>query len=193
MGSIDQDPIKSFKSPAAFESWLRKHHDTSTGIWLRIYKKASGKATVTYADALDVALCHGWIDGQKRKYDEVSFLQRFTPRRARSAWSRINVGHVARLTREGRMQPAGIAAFEAARADGRVQRAYDSPATSRVPEDFLHELRKNHDAFKFYETLNRANQYAIAYRLANARRPETRERRMQQFLAMMAARRKIHE
>jgi uncharacterized protein YdeI (YjbR/CyaY-like superfamily) len=129
MTKVDDDKVIAFKSQQAFEAWLARNHGTVGGIWLRIYKKGSGEKTVTYAEALDVALCHGWIDGLKRTYDEVSFIQRFTPRRSRSAWSKVNVGHVERLAREGRMQPPGLAAVEAAKRDGRWARAYDSQET----------------------------------------------------------------
>jgi uncharacterized protein YdeI (YjbR/CyaY-like superfamily) len=190
--TVDNDPVIAFKSQRAFEAWLEKNHDKLDGLWLRIYKKASGTPTVTYAEALDVALCFGWIDGLKRSYDEESFIQRFTPRRARSVWSKVNVGHVERLTREGRMRPAGKAALEAARSDGRLAKAYDSPKNAKVPEDFLRALKRDKKAYAFFQTLSRVNHYAIAYRLQTAKKPETRERRMKQFLEMMARGEKIH-
>ena len=191
MTNVDDDKVIVFTSQKAFESWLARNHAKVGGIWLRIYKKASGEKTVTYAEALDVALCHGWIDGLKRTYDEVSFIQRFTPRRSRSAWSKVNVGHVERLTREGRMKPPGVAAVEAAKGDGRWDRAYDSPKNMRVPDDFVKELKKNKEAYAFFQTLTRLNQFAIAYRLGSAKRPETRERRKRLFLEMMAKGQKI--
>jgi uncharacterized protein YdeI (YjbR/CyaY-like superfamily) len=191
MTKVDDDKVIAFKSQQAFEAWLARNHGTVGGIWLRIYKKGSGEKTVTYAEALDVALCHGWIDGLKRTYDDVSFIQRFTPRRTRSAWSKVNVGHVERLAREGRMQPPGLAAVEAAKRDGRWARAYDSPRNAKVPDDFVQELKKDKAAYAFYQTLNRLNHYAIAYRLGSAKKPETRERRKQLFLEMMAKGQKI--
>jgi uncharacterized protein YdeI (YjbR/CyaY-like superfamily) len=191
MTKVDDDKVIAFKSQQAFEAWLARNHGTVGGIWLRIYKKGSGEKTVTYAEALDVALCHGWIDGLKRTYDEVSFIQRFTPRRSRSAWSKVNVGHVERLAREGRMQPPGLAAVEAAKRDGRWARAYDSPRNARVPVDFVRELKKDKAAYAFFQTLNRVNHFAIAYRLGSAKKPETRERRKQLFLEMMAKGQKI--
>jgi uncharacterized protein YdeI (YjbR/CyaY-like superfamily) len=191
MTKVDDDKVIAFKSQQAFEAWLARNHGTVGGIWLRIYKKGSGEKTVTYAEALDVALCHGWIDGLKRTYDEVSFIQRFTPRRSRSAWSKVNVGHVERLAREGRMQPPGLAAVEAAKRDGRWARAYDSPRNARVPVDFVRELKKDKAAYAFFQTLNRVNHFAIAYRLGSAKKPETRERRKQLFLTMMAKGQKI--
>jgi uncharacterized protein YdeI (YjbR/CyaY-like superfamily) len=192
MASVDSDRVIAFKSQRAFEAWLEKNHDKADGLWLRIYKKASGTPTVTYAEALDVALCFGWIDGLKRSYDEESFIQRFTPRRARSVWSKVNVGHVERLTREGRMRPAGQAALDAARSDGRLAKAYDSPKNAKVPEDFLRALKRDKKAYAFFQTLSRVNHYAIAYRLQTAKKPETRERRMKQFLEMMARGEKFH-
>jgi uncharacterized protein YdeI (YjbR/CyaY-like superfamily) len=192
MASVDSDRVIAFKSQRAFEAWLEKNHDKVDGLWLRIYKKASGTPTVTYAEALDVALCFGWIDGLKRSYDEESFIQRFTPRRARSVWSKVNVGHVERLTREGRMRPAGQAALDAARSDGRLAKAYESPKNAKVPEDFLRALKRDKKAYAFFQTLSRVNHYAIAYRLQTAKKPETRERRMKQFLEMMARGEKFH-
>lgn len=193
MTSVNDDMVVAFKSQKAFEAWLAKNHAKVGGIWLRIYKKGSGEKTVTYAEALDVALCHGWIDGLKRAFDAVSFIQRFTPRRSRSAWSKVNVGHIGRLTDEGRMKPPGLAAVEGAKRDGRWAKAYDSPRNARVPDDFVRELKKNKAAYAFFETLNRVNHYAIAYRLGSAKKPETRERRKKLFLEMMAKGQKIHE
>jgi uncharacterized protein YdeI (YjbR/CyaY-like superfamily) len=183
---------RAFKSAVAFRSWLAENHGQSEGIWLRMFKKDSGKPTVTYREALDQALCFGWIDGQKKAGDERSFLQRFTPRRARSAWSRLNTRHVERLTKAGLMMPAGFAAVEAAKADGRWQAAYDSPGNAAPPEDFLKALGRNKKARVFFETLNRANVYAITYHLQTARKPETRERRMQLILAMLNRGEKFH-
>ena len=182
----------AFKSDADFRAWLSEQHDKIDGIWLRIFKKDSGKATVTYAGALDQALCFGWIDGLKKSYDEHSFIQRFTPRRAKSSWSKINKQHVARLTGAGLMMPAGFAAVATAKADGRWQAAYDSQRTAAPPEDFLKALNRDKTAKAFFQTLNKANVYAIAYRLQTAKKPETRERRMQAILAMMSRGEKFH-
>ncbi|MGI8497935.1 MAG: YdeI/OmpD-associated family protein [Gemmatimonadaceae bacterium] len=193
MPDINKDKVIAFKSQKAFESWLGKNHDRVGGIWLRIYKKASGTTTVTYAEALDVALCFGWIDGLKRSYDDVSFIQRFTPRLARSGWSKMNVGHVDRLSIEGRMRPPGLAAVEAARSDGRWANAYESPRHAQIPDDFLRALKRNKKAYAFFESLNRVNHYAIAYRLGSPKKRETREKRMKLFLDMMAKGQKIHE
>jgi uncharacterized protein YdeI (YjbR/CyaY-like superfamily) len=184
--------IVPFPSPRHFERWLAKNHATSAGIWLQFFKKASGVKTVTYAQALDVALCYGWIDGQVKKFDEQSYLQRFTPRRSRSTWSKRNQSHVRRLIKEGRMQAAGLREVQAAKRDGRWRAAYNSPSKMKVPEDFLLELSKDPKAKAFFETLNRANLYAIAWRLQTATRAATREKRMRAILAMMARGEKFH-
>ena len=175
-------PIKSFKAPDVFRAWLLKHHAKAPGIWLRFFKKASGKKTISYDEALDQALCFGWIDGQVQRCDEDSYLQRFTPRRPRSPWSKRNTEHVARLHAAGLVMPAGIAAIEAARADGRWNAAYASPKNAAPPDDFLIALAKRKKAQAFFNTLSRANLYAIIYRLTTCKKPETRTRRMQQIL-----------
>lgn len=159
---------------------------------MRIFKKGSGKTTITYAEALDQTLCYGWIDGQKQPHDEHSWLQKFTPRRAKSGWSRINTQHVERLTKAGQMTRAGLEAVEAAKADGRWQAAYDSPRDATPPEDFLKALGKDKKAKAFFETLNRANIYSIVYRLQTAKKPETRDRRMKLILEMLARGEKFH-
>jgi uncharacterized protein YdeI (YjbR/CyaY-like superfamily) len=184
--------ILRFKSSAAFRLWLEKNHARSDGIWLRFFKKASGKKSVTRAEAIDQALCHGWIDGQAKPFDESSWLQKFTPRRSRSGWSKLNTQHVERLTKSGEMTPAGMKAVEAAKADGRWTAAYASPKNAVPPDDFLKALAKNKKAMAFFETLNRANLYAIVYRLQTAKKPETREKRMKLILAMMRAGKKFH-
>jgi uncharacterized protein YdeI (YjbR/CyaY-like superfamily) len=185
-------PVKEFKTQAAWGKWLAKNHDKSPGVWMRFYKKASGVKSMNYAEALDEALCYGWIDGQTNKYDEVSWVQRFTPRRAKSIWSKRNVGYVARLTEAGKMRPAGQAQIDAAKADGRWEIAYDSHSTMEIPEDLLKALAKNKKAKAFFESLNKANLYAIAFRLQTAKKPETREKRMKQILVMMKNGEKFH-
>jgi uncharacterized protein YdeI (YjbR/CyaY-like superfamily) len=185
-------PIVVFDSPSAWERWLAKHHAESPGIWLRIYKKAAGQRSLTYAQALEGALCYGWIDSQKRPKDARSWLQRFGPRRPRSGWSRINTLAAERLIKAARMKPAGLREVAAAKKDGRWQRAYDSPRAATIPADFLEELSRDKQAQSFFEGLNRANIYAIAYRLQTARKPETRERRMRSLLAMLARGEKFH-
>jgi len=185
--------ILTFKSPATFRKWLEKNHAAaSDGIWLRIYKKDSAIATVTYPEALDQALCFGWIDGLKRPYDERSWLQKFTPRRAKSLWSKRNTEHVARLIKSGQVARAGFEAIEAAKADGRWQAAYDSPGKGEPPSDFLDELDKNKKAKAFFETLNRTNLYSIVYRLQTARNPQIREKRMKMILDMLSRGEKFH-
>jgi uncharacterized protein YdeI (YjbR/CyaY-like superfamily) len=185
-------PVKEFKTQAAWEKWLAKNHDKSPGVWMRFYKKASGVKSMNYDQALDGALCYGWIDGQTNKYDDDSWVQRFTPRRAKSIWSKRNVGHVARLIEAGKMHAAGQAQIDAAKADGRWQIAYDSHSTMEIPEDFLKALAKNKKAKAFFETLNKTNLYSISFRLQTAKKAETREKRMKQILEMMKNGEKFH-
>jgi uncharacterized protein YdeI (YjbR/CyaY-like superfamily) len=178
--------ILRFQSSSKFSKWLAVNHRQSDGIWLRIFKKDSGEPTVTYAQALDEALCFGWIDAQKQRYDDSSWLQRFTQRRPKSGWSKINTQHAERLMQLGRMKPAGQAQIDAAKKDGRWTAAYNSPSNATFPEDFLVTLRRNKKAKAFFESLNKANRYAIAYRLQTAKKPETKQRRMEMILAMLA-------
>ena len=181
-----------FKTAAEFRRWLGKNCSSSEGVWLRIYKKDSGEKSVTYAEALDQALCHGWIDGQTKPYDERSWLRKFTPRRSRSGWSKINTQHVERLIESGAMTAAGVKAVEAAKADGRWKAAYSSPKNAVVAEDFMKELVKNKKAGAFFKTLNKANVYSIVYRLQTAKKPETRAKRMKTILAMMEQGKAFH-
>lgn len=162
------------------------------GVWLRFYKKGSGVPTITYSDALDEALCYGWVDSQVKKYDDKSYLQKFTPRRPRSIWSKRNIEHVARLETEGRMKDSGRAAVEAAKSNGQWEKAYDSPSNMIIPEDFLAELNRNKQAKIFYETLNKANIYSIAWRLQTAKKPETRAKRINEIVAMLAEAKTFH-
>ena len=178
--------ILHFRSPADFRKWLGKNHRQPEGIWLRICKKGLEERSLTYAEALDEALCFGWIDGQKQRHNESSWLQKFTPRRRRSSWSKINTQHVERLIQTKRMKPAGQAQIDAAKNDGRWAVAYDSPSKSKIPEDFLARLHKNKKAYAFFESLSKVNRYAIAYRLQTAKKPEIRQKRMDTILAMMA-------
>ena len=184
--------IVTFKSVAAFRTWLKKNHATSDGIWLRIFKKASGEESITYREALDQALCYGWIDGQKKAHDDSSWLQKFTPRRSKSGWSKKNVQHAERLIKSGEMTPAGLKEVEAAKSDGRWKEAYDSFGNAAVPNDFLKELAKDKKAKAFFETLNKTNLYSIAYRLQTAKKPETREKRMRAIIEMLARGEKFH-
>jgi len=182
----------SFASAKAFRTWLSRHHAKSNGIWLRIYKKDSEKPTVTYAEALDEALCFGWIDGQKKPFDEESWLQKFTPRRPRSVWSKANTEHIERLIKSKKMTAAGMKEVEAAKADGRWDAAYDRFSQARVSDDFLQALEKNPKAKVFYETLNKTNLFSIAYRLQTAKREETKQKRIKEIVAMLARGEKFH-
>jgi len=182
----------AFKSAAAFRRWLAANHAKVDGLWLHFHKKDSGQPTITRAEALDQALCYGWIDGQAKPCDAQSWLQKFTPRRARSGWSKMSTQHADRLIKSRKMTPAGLQAIAAAKADGRWHAAYDSPRNAAPPKDFLDLLSKNKKAKAFFETLNRANLYAIVYRLQTAKKPETRERRLQNILAMLARGEKFH-
>ncbi|MGA8490989.1 MAG: YdeI/OmpD-associated family protein [Terriglobales bacterium] len=184
--------ILSFRSSSEFRKWLAANHRQSDGIWLRIFKKGSGERSVTYAEALDEALCFGWIDGQKQPHDAISWRQRFTPRRPKSGWSKINTQHAERLIKASRMRTEGQAQIDAAKKDGRWTAAYDSPRNATVPEDFLAALRKNKKAEAFFESLNKANRYAISYRLQTAKKPETKQRRMEMILAMLARGESFH-
>jgi uncharacterized protein YdeI (YjbR/CyaY-like superfamily) len=191
--SAKQDlTVQSFASRAAWRSWLAAHHAVSPGLWLKIAKKEAGVDSVTYSEALDVALCFGWIDGQKDKLDAAHWLQRFTPRRPRSRWSRINRERVEKLLAAGEMAPAGQLAVEAAKSDGRWDAAYEGQRTAAVPEDLQRELDANREAREFFATLDSVNRYAILYRLHDAKKPETRARRLAKFVAMLAAGERIH-
>jgi uncharacterized protein YdeI (YjbR/CyaY-like superfamily) len=191
MTSEKEYPIVPFISAAEFESWIIKNPNLP-GVWVKIAKKSSGIPSVTYDEALDVALCYGWIDGVKRGFDDMYFLQKFTPRRPRSTWSKRNVAKVAELIAAGRMQPAGLAEVAAAKADGRWDAAYDSQKDMTVPDDFLQAVAANPAAQEFYNTLNKANTFAIAYRLRTAKKPETRKRRFDALLAMLERGEKLH-
>ena len=181
-----------FKSQAAFRAWLEEHHADTDELVVGFYSVASQKGGLTYKQAVDEALCFGWIDGQKLPFDANSWVQKFTPRRPKGRWSRINVGHVERLMREGQMTPAGLKEVEAAKADGRWAAAYDSPANATVPAEFVKALARNAKAKQFYATLNKANLYAIAYRLQTAKRPETKIKRMTLIIDMLARGEKFH-
>jgi uncharacterized protein YdeI (YjbR/CyaY-like superfamily) len=185
-------PVRSFRSLTEWERWLATNHARAEGVWLRFFKKHSGVATVSYGEAVEGALIHGWIDSQAKKLDARSYIQKFTPRRAKSVWSKVNREKVLALVRAGRMRAAGEAAVEAAKSDGRWDAAYDSPKTSAAPADFLKALRADKKAAAFYKTLNRANTYAIEWRIHAAKRPETRAKRIAALVAMLAAGKKLH-
>ncbi len=182
----------SFATSRGFRSWLAKNHNQSDGVWLRFFKKNSGKIALNRTEALDQALCYGWIDGQAKPCDERSWIQKFTPRRPRSGWSKLNTQHVERLTKAGAMTVAGLEAVKAAKSDGRWKSAYDSPRNARPPEDFLKELAKNKKANAVFESLNKANVYSIVYRFQTAKKPETREKRLKAILGMLARGEKFH-
>jgi uncharacterized protein YdeI (YjbR/CyaY-like superfamily) len=184
--AVNPDHIRDFATPEDFEAWLAAHHDSETELWLKIHKKGSGLATVTYAEALDVALCWGWIDGQKKGFDDKSFLQRFTPRGARSIWSVVNREHVARLLAAGRMQPAGRKQVDAAKADGRWERAYQSAGKMEMPADLKAAIAAEPAALKTFETLNATNRYALAFRTHNMKTPAGRQKKIDSFVAMLA-------
>jgi uncharacterized protein YdeI (YjbR/CyaY-like superfamily) len=181
-----------FKNAKAFETWLKKHHAKSDGIWLMIAKKGADAPSVTYPEAVEIGLCWGWIDGQKKGLDDQHFLQRFTPRRARSIWSKVNVGKVAALIEAGRMQPPGQAQIDAAKADGRWDQAYDGARTSTVPEDLVAALDANPPAKAFFATINASNRYAVLWRIQTAAKPETRAKRIAQLVEMLARGETVH-
>ena len=181
-----------FKNAKAFEAWLKKHHATSDGLWLQIAKKGADEPSVTYPEAVEIALCWGWIDGQKKGLDDQHFLQRFTPRRARSIWSKINVDKVAALIEAGRMQPSGHAQIEAAKADGRWAQAYDGAKTSTMPEDLQAALDASPKAKAFFATVDAGNRYAVLWRVQTAVKPETRAKRIAQLVEMLARGEVIH-
>ena len=184
-------PIIAFDDADAWEQWLVAQADAK-GLWLKIAKKGAGVPTVNYAEALDVALCHGWIDGQKRSFDDRFFLQRFTPRRPKGLWSKINIGHVERLIAAGRMRDGGLREVEAAKADGRWDAAYDGARAMEVPPELAAALAKNRKAKAFFETLNSTNRYAVCWRVQTAKKPETKAKRVEALVAMLARSEKLH-
>ena len=186
MPNTTELPILPFESKKKFADWLAKNYDKSAGVWMKLAKKATGIPSVTYAEALDVALCYGWIDGQKGSFDEQYFLQEFTPRRSKSIWSKINVEKVAGLIASGEMKPAGLKAVEAAKQDGRWDAAYSSQKNIVVPPDFQSALEKNKKAKAFFETLTGSRRYSFLFRIETAKKAETREKRIRQFVEMLA-------
>ena len=188
----DPLPVMTFESTDAWDAWLAAHHADSPGLWLKIAKKGAAGRTVSYSDALDVALCHGWIDGQKGRHDDEYWLQRFTPRKPGSNWSKINTERAAALIASGRMRPAGLREVERAQADGRWEQAYESQSRVTVPEDLARALAANERARAFFATLDSANRYAILYRIGTAKKPETRAKRIDTFVAMLSEHKKIH-
>jgi len=185
-------PPRLFKNQGAWESWLEKNHAKSTGLWMRLAKKDSSLQSISYAVALEVALCYGWIDGQKKPENDRTWLQRFVPRSSKSIWSKINREKVENLMKAGRMRAAGLKVIEEARSNGRWDAAYDSPSRSAVPDDFQSALTVNPRANEFFQTLDRANRYAILFRIQTVKKAETRARKIREFIAMLARHEKIH-
>ncbi|HEY8736182.1 MAG TPA: YdeI/OmpD-associated family protein [Candidatus Dormibacteraeota bacterium] len=175
----------AFRSKAAWASWLDKNHGTPAGIWLKLARKASGIASVSHDEAVEVALCYGWIDGQADTFDAEHWLQRFTPRRARSKWSKINCARATELINTGRMKPAGLREVERAKADGRWAAAYDAQSAATIPEDLGRALKKSGKARASFKALDSRNRYAILYRIQDAKKPETRARRIATFVQML--------
>lgn len=191
MAPVKPDPkkIRPFRTAAAFEQWLSANHDREPEIWIRIFKKASGRPTVTHAEALEIALCWGWIDAIRKPFDDESFLQRFTPRRPKSMWSQVNRDHVARLTAEGRMTPHGQKQIDAAKADGRWDAAYApirSVTVETMPADLRAAIEANARARKAFQTLSRQNLFALVFRTNNMKTPEGRAKKIAQLVAMLA-------
>jgi uncharacterized protein YdeI (YjbR/CyaY-like superfamily) len=182
----DELETRAFTSADEWEAWLREHHDSAPGVWIKFARKGSGIPTVTYLEALHAALCFGWIDGQARAGDESFYVQRFTPRRSRSIWSKRNRDFATALIESGRMQPAGLREVERAKADGRWDAAYDAPSTATVPDDLQAALEANPAAAEFFARLKGQNRYAILHRVQTAKKPETRARRIEKFVAMLA-------
>lgn len=185
-------PVMFFGEKQSLENWLENNHDTSPGIRLQIAKKNSGVVTVSYDEALESALCYGWIDSQKEKFDEKMWVQRFTPRGAKSIWSKVNKDKAELLITNGRMKPSGFKAIEVAKKNGQWDKAYESQSIASMPEDFAIELERNVKAEAFYDTLNSQNKYAILFRIHNAKKQETRAKRIQQFVEMLEKGEKIY-
>lgn len=190
--NVDLTKVRAFEDSTAFWQWLKANHAAETEIWVKIFKNGSGQKTISWNEAVIEALCWGWIDGIKKPFDAQAYLQRFTPRKNRSNWSKRNREHVERLMEEGRMQEAGLVHVRAAQADGRWEKAYAPASEMEIPEDFLSALEKNPAAKAFFETLNRQNRYAISYRLQTAKKPATRQKRFEQFLTMLEKGEKLY-
>lgn len=189
---MKDDPVLPFASRQAWEDWLAGEHATADGVWLKLAKKGSGIDSVTRAEALEVALSYGWIDGQGASFDDDFWLQRFTPRRQRSKWSKVNREAATKLIERGEMKPAGLREVERAKADGRWDAAYDAQSSATVPDDLQRELDADDKAREFFSTLDSRNRYAILYRIQDAKKPETRARRIEKFVAMLSEGKKIY-
>lgn len=193
LGRVDDLPVLAFESQKEWGLWLREHHRSAPGVWLKFAKKASGIPSVTYGEAVEEALRYGWIDSQKRAFDERFWLQRFTERRPRSIWSKVNREKATELIESGRMRAAGLRQVERAKADGRWDAAYDSGSTATVPDDLQRELDRNPEAAAFFATLDAANRYAILWRVQTARKAETRASRIQKFVQMLSEHKRPHD
>lgn len=185
-------PVLGITAPDDWREWLNKNAATSNGVLLKIPKKASGLPPITHDQVLDIALCYGWIDGQRNRFDDNYFIQKFTLRRPRSLWSKRNIEKVEALITAGKMLPGGMAEIDAAKADGRWEAAYDSPKNMAIPEKLARALEKNKKAKATYETLNRTNTYAIAFSINTAKKPETKQRRIEKFIAMLERGEKLY-
>jgi uncharacterized protein YdeI (YjbR/CyaY-like superfamily) len=185
-------PIQLFEHQDAWAAWLEQNHATSPGVWLRHAKKESGLASVSYSEALDVALCYGWIDGQKKSYDATSWIQKWTPRGKKSIWSKINREKALKLIERNQMRPPGLAEVERAKLDGRWEAAYESSSNATVPDDLQAALDANAEASAFFSTLNRTNRYAILFRIQTAKKAETREKRIREFIGMLERHEKLY-
>ncbi len=192
MAKTTELPILPFSGKKKWADWLATEHDKSVGVWLKLAKKDSGIPTITYEEALDIALCYGWIDGQKKGFDEQHWLQKFTPRGPKSIWSKINTEGAERLIANGEMRPAGTKAIELAKQDGRWAAAYASQKNIDMPEDFQTALDKNKKAKAFFATLKSAERYSFLFRIHHAKKPETRARKIQQFIELLERGEKIH-
>ena len=192
MKNSDNIPIISFETQQGWEAWLKEHHAEKKGIWLKIAKKEASTPSVSYAEALDSALCYGWIDGQKAAFDDKYWLQKFTPRTAKSIWSKVNCNKAEALIAEGRMQPAGLRQVEQAKSDGRWERAYESQSKITIPDDFQNALDNNPKAKDFFNTLDSANRYAFLFRIQAAKKPETRSAKIQKFVEMLNQQQKLY-
>jgi uncharacterized protein YdeI (YjbR/CyaY-like superfamily) len=180
-----QLPIELFEAYGDWQKWMAKNHDAYDGVWLKFAKKSSGEKSINYQEAIEVALCYGWIDSQVKSFDDKFYLQKFTPRRAKSIWSKINVEKAEKLIKEHKMQPAGQLQVDLAKTDGRWKAAYEGQSKMPIPEDFVVALNKNKKAKEFFEKLNGSNRYAILFRLHHSKRPETREANIKKFIQML--------
>lgn len=192
MGLFKDLPVVLFPAQKDWQNWLEVNHDQPQGVWLKHAKKSSGKESVSYQEALEVALCYGWIDSQKQSYDREYYLQKFTPRGPKSVWSKTNVAKVESLIKLGKVRPSGLTAINLAKQNGRWDAAYDSPSSSQVPEDFQAALDKNPTAKQFFVTLNKANAYAFCWRVQTAKKPETRMARIEKFIDMLNRGERLH-